>query len=274
MNNKDPGPRSPDYYYNDHKYYVVYLISENKEDEVNRIKLAQKIFTLLGKKCLGMHKISRSTMKITFEDKETANDLIKQQPIKGLKAYIPYNIKYVVGVVQDIETDITDEEIVELFGGKIYKAYRIFRFDRTQDKRVPTKSVKIEIDAEELPAHLYVYGMRVKVFEFVQKPRTCFKCLKCGHFKDKCRSAIEKCRNCGQLCEERCEKQKMCTSCGDKTHCFGDKDCAIYKIEEDVIRVMSVNKLSYFEARDWIRENASGEAYSLALLEFPTMDEQ
>lgn len=64
----------------------------------------------------------------------------------------------------------------------------MFRFDWKQNIRVATKSVKVVIDAEETPEYLFIYEMRVKVFDFVQKPKVCFKCHKFGHYKDRCNS--------------------------------------------------------------------------------------
>lgn len=47
------------------------------------------------------------------------------------------------------------------------------------------------------------------------------------------------------------------------------------RIEENIIRVQTNNKISYFEAKDWIEENMCADAFSCAVKEkmFPTIQE-
>lgn len=268
-----PGEKPPELYNNDHEEYVVFARSN---DEINRLQVAQKIFKIMGKNCLLIKKISKNMMKIVCRDKQSANDLIKTQPLDGLRLVIPFHMKYVVGVIHDIDVDMNNDQVVELFEGKIKAAYRMNRYDRGRNERVPTKSVKVILEGDRLPEFLEIYGMRVRVSEFTQRPKVCFKCLKYGHFKDKCQSKIEKerCFKCGQFCDSNnCKNEKKCISCGDVNHSFGHSDCSVFKIEEDILRVMNTNRLSYLEAKDWIRENACGDAFKYILKDFPTVQE-
>lgn len=268
---EDRRTRPPDLYEKDHEKWTVHVKSGV---EIGKLKMAKLVFEKLGSKCLSLNKISRDTMRIDCSDKETANLLVKDQPFREMKCYIPFHAKYCVGVIRDIDTSMSDKEINELFGGAFNSVYRMMRFDKTINSNVPTSSVKVTIDCDELPEHVTVYGMRCKVFNFEQRVKVCYKCHRYGHYENNCKSEIKKCGNCGQQCIGTCERETRCSSCDDE-HKFGDDQCPIKQIEKNILLVMSNNKLSYFEAKDWIKTNASPEAFSCVVKNkhFPTIQE-
>lgn len=110
---------------------------------------------------------------------------------------------------------------------------------------------------------------------FEQRVKMCFKCHRFGHFDSNCKGEIKRCGNCGQFCVGKCENNTQCSSCTQYTHKFGDEKCPVKKIETSIIQVMSNNKMSYYEAKDWIKANVSADAFSCVLKNqnFPTIDE-
>lgn len=263
--------RPPDLYVKDHEKWTVHVKSGV---EIGKLKIAKEVFEKLGSKCLSLNKISRDTMRIDCSDKETANLLVKDQPFRDMKCYIPFHAKYCVGVIKDMDTSMSEKEINDLFDESFNSVYRMKRFDKVKNTNVPTSSVKVTMDCDELPEYVTVYGMRCKVFNFEQRVKVCYKCHRYGHYENNCKAEIKKCGNCGQYCEGICERETKCSSCNDD-HKFGDDQCPMKQIEKAILQVMSNNKLSYFEAKDWIKINASPEAFSCVVKNkhFPSIQE-
>lgn len=203
---------------------------------------------------------------------ELANEIIDEQPFNGKKCFIPYHAKYLTGVLRDMDTNLTSEEIIQMFENKFNKVFRMYRYQNNE--RLPTKSVRVIMEADELPDEVTVYGMRCRLTPFVQKVKLCNKCHRFGHYADKCKSEYNKCENCGQQCINKCTRNTTCSSCGGE-HKYNDLNCPVRGIEENILRVMNNNKLSYFEAKDWIRENVSKDTFSYIVKQkdFPTLGE-
>lgn len=268
--------KPPDLYCNDHEKWTVHVKNINTVGaEVGKIKFAKDVFQKLGNKCINLVKISKDTFRLDCLDKETANSLVKTQPFPNSKCFVPFNNKYCVGVLRDMDITMSEQEINELCGGIFSSVYRMMRFDKVKMARVPTNSVKVTMDCDELPEYLTVFGMRCKVYNFEQRVRVCYGCHRFGHFESNCKGETKKCGNCGQWCVGKCERATQCSSCNQNTHIFGDENCPVKKIESSIIQVMVNNKLSYFEAKDWIKTNVSADAFSCVLKNhhFPTIDE-
>lgn len=179
-----------------------------------------------------------------------------------------------VGVLRDIDVSFDEKEIIDLFNGAFHKVIRMSRFDKITNTRMPTRSVKVLIESDELPEYVTAYGMRCRLAPFEQRLKMCFKCHKFGNFEQQCRAENKRCLNCGFFRVGTCDKTTSCSSCNGH-HKFGDEKCPVRKIEQNVLQVMNNNKLSYFEAKDWIKANVSSEAFSCIVknINFPTITE-
>lgn len=103
----------------------------------------------------------------------------------------------------------------------------------------------------------------------------CRKCRRFGHFENKCKAEINKCLNCGLRCEGECNNKKVCSSCNRDDHSFGHESCPVRKMEENIMKVMMNSKITYFEAKDWIKENVSKDVFRYIVKEkdFPTLED-
>lgn len=268
--------KPPDLYVNDHEKYVVHVKSEKAIlGGIPKLKTAARIFQHMGKKCVNMNKISREVIKIECDNKETANALIKEQPFEGLKCFVPFHTKYCVGILRDMDTDLTEADIMTMFPGKFKSVYRMTRWDKETQQKCATRSVKITMECDELPEFIFAYGIRCRVHQFMQRLKMCFKCHSFGHFENQCRAEYKKCYVCGGQCEGECHGKRKCSSCNSEEHCFGNENCPVRGIEENIMRVMINNKLSYFEAKDWIKEKICPDAFSCVVkdADFPTIQE-
>lgn len=275
-NERDREKKPPDKYKKDHEFYTVHLkSSERIEGGIPKIKTATKVFNVFKEQVTALKKITKDIMRVDFKTKEVANKAVEEQPLDGMIFFIPFHAKYSIGIVRDIDIDQSDEMLLELFNGSVDRIQRMYRFNADKNQREPTRSIKIFIESDELPDYLTVYGMRFAVQLFQQRVRACFKCHAYGHNSFNCRAELNKCRNCGEYCTSDCKKNKFCHSCNNNDHSFHDDKCPVKKIEESIVKVMQNNKLSYFEAKDWIKANVCAEAFSLIVKSknFPTINE-
>lgn len=222
--------RPPDLYEKDHEVYTVHVkCIERSENGVAKLMFAKEVFGKIGKKCVYLAKIARDIMRMDVDSKETANKLVKDQPFPGKTVFIPFHAKYCVGVLREMDISLKDDEIIELFGGVFKNVYRMMRFDKVKQTKVPTTSVKITIECDELPEFITAYGMRCRVNTFEQREKACYKCHNFGHYENHCKAENKKCGHCGLYCIGKCENTKHCSSCnGD--HIFGDEVCPVKKI--------------------------------------------
>lgn len=268
--------RPPDLYLEEHDKWTIHVKCINNNGiEVGKLKFAKEVFEKLGNKCVSLNKISRDTMRLDCSSKEAANALVQEQPFSNRKCFIPFHAKYCVGVMRDMDASMSEAEVNDLCGRKFSSVYRMMRFDKATNKRVPTNSVKVTMECDDLPEYITVFGMKCRIYPFEQRVKVCYKCHRFGHFDNNCKSETIKCGNCGLFCVGMCERAMKCSSCSSGEHKFGDDFCPMKKIEKSIIEVMSNNKLSYFEAKDWIKANASSEAFSCVLKnkDFPTINE-
>lgn len=276
MDASSAGGKPPDeveIYKKDYKKYFVLI---KTTEECSRLKLAKVLFKKYTNKILNIIKIAKTTYKVECVDKLTANDMATNVLSNDFNAFIPQFCKYVYGVIKGVDTDITESEIIDICnsnGITVKRAIRLNRFDREMNTVAPTLSVKLIIEADELPDSVKFYGFaNFKIHEFNQRVKKCVKCLSFGHFIDFCRSNRMKCVRCGQDEHGVCKRALNCASCGGD-HCFGDSNCHQLKIEDMLLKVMNNNKFSYFEAKDWLQQHSGGEAFKLVVKEFPALEE-
>lgn len=165
--------------------------------------------------------ISNDIIRLDCNNKETANNLVKTQPLEGLKCFVPFVAKYCVGVIRDMDTYLSEADIKTMFSGVFNRVLRMNRFNRETKQREATGSVKVIMECDQLPEYVAVYGWRCKVHEFMERVRMCFKCHNFGHHEAKCKSQKRKCLNCGGSCDGKCNQKRNCSSCNSEEHCFG-----------------------------------------------------
>ena len=106
-------PREESLYSEDYEQYIVFLKSDSA---INKLKIAMKIFNYAEKTVLELSQINDKLFKIVCDTKATANKLIIEQPLKDLNCefYIPFFAKYTTAIIRDIDTEYTEENLLEL----------------------------------------------------------------------------------------------------------------------------------------------------------------
>lgn len=250
--------RTQEIYVEDYEQYVVFVKSDTA---IKQITLATRLFKLKGKNITNIIPINMKTCKVICANKVTANELITEQPVESVKFYLPFFIKYSYGILKGIDTDITEEDIIEMLKEQV-KIKSVYRFNRKviMDTKntdadictyVPTNTVKLEFEADQVPGFVCFYSLRVKVHPYYPRLKACYKCCRYGHVTGKCRQDIRMCVKCGETkCKADCEIEKMCCFSCRGSHQFGAKECLIREKEELISKLMTDQKLTYNEAKN------------------------
>ena len=114
----------------------------------------------------------------------------------NIKCYLPFSRYMKVGVIGPIGLETSEEEMTEYLQESGYHNARATRLltGPGKDKK-KTLTMKIYLEAEELPSHIELMSERFKVSQFFEKPWQCYKCQKFGHNANAC-SGETKCVFC------------------------------------------------------------------------------
>lgn len=213
---------------------------------------------IIEMKVTGRHRV-----KIVFSNKVTANMLINDRNlvIENLKSYIPDQFIQRIGIVKHLDTDLSEEELLENFecksnNIKIKSVCRFFKNTKdlnNKDVKITLSTVKITFEGQLLPDEVEIYNVKRKVFPYLFTVTQCFSCCRFGHTKKNCKNKKRNCINCGEEAHtegtEKCMKASRCINC-KANHRATDKECGEFIRQSAIKKIMSLNNLSYWEANE------------------------
>ncbi|XP_039305575.1 uncharacterized protein LOC120357861 [Solenopsis invicta] len=105
------------------------------------------------------------------------------------------------GIVRNIPTSVSLEEIKEGLESPC-EILDIQRMNRRitingESKTVPSSTIKIFFDGQELPRYIFIFKFRYEVVPFVPQVKVCFQCFRIGHIGANCKSSA-RCLTCGK----------------------------------------------------------------------------
>lgn len=214
---------------------------------------------------INVNAIGYSKVKIEVKSAIKANTLVEDDIFKkhNMKAYIPNFLMYKHGVIQNVDTTLSEEEILEYIKSEV-KVLGIRRLNKRvkEENKVtwkPSYSCSIKFEGE-LPRYVSILGTRCEVNPYIPKVVQCYKCLRYGHVKSQCKSTTDRCSNCGQDHERKnCDEEKNAPKC---VHCKGEhssmyRGCEEYKKMERVRATMTINNLTFSEAKKILYNTSS-----------------
>lgn len=154
---------------------------------------------------------------------------------------------------------LTEEEILDgLKGQKVTEVKKMNK--KVNGEWVGTGSVIVTFKASTIPTSLDVGIHHVQCKQYIPNPMRCLNCFKYGHPKKYCKSN-RICALCSKDYHEgECETGNKCTNC-DENHSNWSKDCHRFKSEQEIQRIVAVDKISIIEARKKFRVNFPNFAY-------------
>ena len=205
-------------------------------------------------------KLASGDLLIKVVSASQVKDLLKLRMIHNykVKVSVPSNLNTCRGVIscRDLK-DMSEAEIVECMNDQdVVGAKIITRLDENK-QRVRTNSVILSFAKAKVPEKINVGYERISVRPYVPLPMRCFKCQKFGHGSMRCKSIKTICGRCtGEHDSKDCQLTPKCVNCsGD--HTSYDRNCDIYKLENEIITYKVNKDVSFSEARKHVMDTAA-----------------
>lgn len=237
--------------------YVVYI--QSKEENIGMwhpMKLGRFLFSNKVQGIVEVSKISRNRNQIEFYTHTQANKFLENDVLKthNLIAFIPTSRIQVVGLVRNVDTDLTIEDIKNNIGSevRIKDVIRITRRVQNPEdnsvQKVPTRSLKIIFDGQHLPDRVYLFYNALRVDVFIFPVIQCLNCLRFGHMADQCKGKTR----CGKCALEHktsdCKvSSTVCINCQSFTHKTQSFDCPEYLRQKSIKRIMALDNIAFHE---------------------------
>lgn len=249
---------------NDSGPFIVHVsISESDpsrfSSNMRPLKIAQAIY---NGKVSGIDEIKhlgRNKVSVIFNSHLDANNFLSNPilSINKLTAAIPRFLLTRMGVIRDVPTDWSMEELVQFIEPLqpcplIIKARRLNRKKKLEDGTIwePTGSVVLTFLGQTLPNHVYCCNMSLPVDRYSLPTIQCHKCCKFGHVRDQCRSN-HRCFRCAGLHEgSSCnvpDDKITCLFCSG-SHLATDFKCPEHNRQKYIKITMSEENIGYIEA--------------------------
>lgn len=181
---------------------------------------------------------------------QTTRGLLRCTVLCGIKvrAYEPLPRHCATGVIRDVDTTLTDEEIANNLRSPENRVARLRRLGKSS-------AIKISFCGSTLPSYVYLGHVRHAVSQFQENPLQCRKCCRYGHREATCkRSPV--CKRCSGTHEDRdsCSAQEKCINCGD-AHSATSPSCSKWRQEKKAKNYSRQHGVDFRTARTAVHES-------------------
>lgn len=200
-------------------------------------------------------KISRNRVQVEFISYQAANLLITSSCLlkHNLYAFIPSAKVQRIGIIRNIELDLTDDELQTHLKTdcSILQVKRIMKNSKDSSGapvKTPTRAVKIWFSGQRLPPKVYLFYTAIVVQPFQFAVIQCRKCLKFGHIAEQCKGSLT-CAVCADKHETQSCIQEvfLCTNCGRDDHPATDRKCPQYIRQKLIKEIMAKENCAFHE---------------------------
>lgn len=141
--------------------------------------------------------------------------------------------------ISELKAELREELVVDVV--------RIKR--KVNGEEVPTSGLILTFAAAHPPDRIRAGYLSLPVRPYFRNPQRCFKCQKFGHSAKNCQNTSLCCR-CGQPDHEAesCDNNEKCANCKGE-HRADSKTCRVYVEEKEVLKIQSVERISFSEAK-------------------------
>lgn len=214
-------------------------------------------------------------MRVMLNNKNDANLLVLDGFLKDFHLSIPAEHVEIEGAVDWFELcDLDDEQElitagVGCFNNTALQQCKIVHAERLskREKEIVTwtNTVKIVFEGQVLPNFVEIYGLRVRVRPFHQKPMFCDRCQQFGHTSRDCRRK-QKCASCGaEHATAMCKniQRSSCSFCQAETQ-HSRNDCPYFVEVTECYQLKLANrrKARYQQAVAAVSQDSSQETTS------------
>ncbi|KAI5698596.1 hypothetical protein M8J75_006073 [Diaphorina citri] len=221
-----------------------------------------------------VRRLTRTKFLIICSTAGCANRIVQSEKVKSLyAAFIPQVYLTRAAILRDVDVEvdgepITDEEIFNHLDCGNFKLLKVQRLNRkvmieSKATYVPSTSVKLVFDGQDMPTHVYLWYTRLQCEPFVQNPVQCFTCFKFGHVTKYCSTKTSLCRKCYQIETEghECDLLNLkCLNCHGP-HNVNSKNCPEFERQKNIKLLMSTRNMCFPEAADLVPSSKRSFAF-------------
>lgn len=274
LSNSENSTKSPYEFNKNNRYtasdkgpFVLILESCNKNiGKLHKMTIGKLIFTNFNNKKDDIDNIytaGRNKIKIIISNYKTANyilDDVNFLNTNSVRAYIPESLVYRKGVIKNVDSGLSVEEITDVMKTSInvVNVKRIIRkvINNNEESFINTETLILTFRGQNLPEYVSIYGARCSVLPYIYRVVQCKKCCRFGHHEKQCRSSL-RCPNCGeQHFLSDCKNTPICLSCKGE-HITTYVKCPEFQKQREIKKFMAYNNISFKEARSKYRNYSS-----------------
>lgn len=284
----DPNAKQPVLYSSEHKFSWYKLIIQAKPYDTSTANDSSRkpyVRALAVSKILGdvtnqskditeVRRLNRSKFLIICTTAGCANKIVQSDKVRNLySTFIPLNYLTRTAILRDVDVEvdgeaITNEEIFNNIDCGNYKLLKVERLNRkvvveSKPTYVPSTSVKLVFDGQDMPVHVYLWYTRLQCEPFIQNPIQCFTCYKFGHPSKYCSTKSRLCNRCFSIesDDHQCDLVNLkCLNCHGP-HNVNSKSCPEYERQKTIKIMMSTRNMCFPEAADLVP--SSKQLYSV-----------
>lgn len=183
----------------------------------------------------------KNRVKIELKTAAAANNLLNVPAFKDHKfdVYIPNFLLHTYGIIHDVETSLTDKEIIDAMES-VYPVTSIKRYTKKHPSNpeltVPIPVCMVVFRSQTLPSHVAILGARCPVVPYVAPVIQCTNCWRFHHRANQCRSHT-RCSRCGgQHQADSCPATiPTCLNCSGQ-HPVTERSCPIFLHQQELQR--------------------------------------
>lgn len=180
---------------------------------------------------------SYNTIQIQGIDKLISIEILKGSNSRG----IIFN-KFLIPLLDvEIFNELSSQGVTDI--------YRIQKIYIDNGPRQYTGSVILNFKNHNIPAHVFISGVRIPVNKLAPRPMLCLHCGLIGHTVRRCKNlSVNNCSTCffNHTIETDCNQ--LCKNCkGD--HFSNDPICQAIKKEVKILKIKESHDVNYFDAK-------------------------
>lgn len=275
---RSPGDAAPEplLYSHQHKFSWYKVIIQAKPSKNQDTTLKPFLRALAVSKVLGdvtnyskditeVRRLTRTKFLVICSTAGCANKIVQSEKVQSLyAALIPQVYLTRTAILRDVDVDIdgvfiSDEEIFNNLDCGNFKLLKVERLNRkvmidSNATYVPSTSVKLMFDGQDMPTHVFLWYTRLKCEPFIQNPVQCFTCYKFGHITKYCSTKTSLCRKCFQIesKDHTCDLINLkCLNCHG-AHNVNSKNCPELERQKNIKLLMSTRNMCFPEAAELV----------------------
>ena len=253
--------RTPDKAHEEIKIHNRFYVLQTTDEKTTMDDLCEfKMYSDLKLQCKGEPeniKITRDgKMLIRTKNQEQSSHLLKMNRLAG----VPINVEPHEKLNTTKGTIIarkwekyTSEELCQHL--KSEGVIDVKMLKSRPDKKYLGERYLLTFNRMEVPEKIRGGLQMLSVREYIPRPRRCFKCQGFGHVGKHCRKTKDTCVNCSDYAhtpENECRRKPYCRNCGGE-HPANSMNCPTYKKEQEILTIVTKEKISFQDARKRVR---------------------